>query len=32
MPLVPGKTFRLYDIIPREVHKIGAIHNKVKAA
>jgi hypothetical protein len=32
MPLVPGKTLRPYDIIPREVHGIGAVQNKVKAA
>jgi len=32
MPLVPGKVLRPYDIIPREVDRIGAVQNKVKAA
>jgi len=32
MPLVPGKTLRPYDIIPREADRIGAAQNKVKAA
>jgi len=30
--MVPGKTLRPYDIIPREVDRIGAVQNKVKAS
>jgi len=32
MPLVPGRTLPPYDIIPREIDRIGAVQNKVKAA
>jgi len=32
MPLVPGKRIRPYDIILREVDRIGAVQNKVIAA
>jgi hypothetical protein len=32
MPLAPGKTLRPYDIIPREVDRIGAVENRVKAS
>jgi len=32
MPLIPGITLRPYDIILREVDRIGAVQNKVIAA
>jgi len=32
MPLVPGKIVRPYDIMSREVDRIGAVQNKAKAA
>jgi len=32
MVLVPGKTVRPHDVIPREVDWIGAVQNNVEAA
>ena len=32
MPVVPGKTLRPYDVVPRELDRIGTVQNKVKAA